>query len=483
VFKERAAFIHKLMFFADMLMLSITFFLALAAREYLHKIYQLDIFPSAQIIQDFAISQENYFIIMLILIPLWGVNLYWSGMYRSMRLKTTLDIVGIIMRASFFTTITFSVLAFIFKLEFVSRGFFILFMVMTSLVLIFEKIFLYSLIAYTRKQGYNYRRLLIVGTGKRAAHFIGKIRAHPEWGLKIIGVLDYEHDRICTEFKDIEVLGMLKDMEKILRREMIDEVIFIVPRSKLVEIENYLYICETMGVKTTVAVDLFHLKIARLTQTEFDGVPMITFETTSAKEWQLFIKRIMDVVLSGIGIILLSPLLLMIAILIKLFSPGPVFYRQKRIGVNGRRFVFLKFRSMHEKADSQLAGLMSKNEMSGPVFKIKNDPRVYPVGKFLRKFSLDELPQLFHVFLGQMSLVGPRPPVFREVRQYEPWQRRRLSMRPGITCLWQVSGRNKITFAEWMKLDLEYIDNWSLWLDLKILLRTVPAVLLGSNAY
>ena len=483
MFKERAAFIHKLMFLFDALVLTVIFLLALILRGHFHRFYNIDLFPVTNVVQDFAVSQDSYFTIMLIIIPLWCVNLYWSGMYRSMRLKTTLDIVGIVLKASFITAVTFSVLAFMLKMEFISRAFFILFMTMSSVVLIFEKVFVYFLITYTRKLGYNYRRLLIVGTGKRAAQFIGKIRAHPEWGLKIIGVVDYEHERICAEFEDIEVLGMLKDMEKIIKRESIDEVIFIVPRSKLAEIENYLYVCETVGVKATVAVDLFHLKIARLTQTEFDGLPMITFETTSSKAWQIFIKRVTDFVLSGVGIILLSPLLIIVAIIIKLVSPGPVFYRQKRIGVNGRRFVFLKFRSMRDKATSQLAGLMSKNEMSGPVFKIKNDPRIYPFGRLMRKFSIDEFPQLFNVFLGHMSLVGPRPPLFREVRQYEPWQRRRLSMRPGITCLWQVSGRNKITFAEWMKLDLEYIDNWSLWLDFKILMRTIPAVFSGKNAY
>jgi exopolysaccharide biosynthesis polyprenyl glycosylphosphotransferase len=483
VFKERAAFVHKIMFLIDVILLSTIFLLALVIRGHLHRFYHFDFFPSSVIVQDFGASQDSYLTVMLIIIPLWCVSLYWSGMYRSMRLKTALDVVGVVIKSSFITATTFSVLAFMLKMEFISRTFLILFIIMASLTLILEKACIYFLISYTRKQGYNFRRLLLVGTGKRAAQFISKIRAHPEWGLKIMGVLDYEHERICSEFEDIEILGMLKDMEAIIRRKSIDEVVFIVPRSKLVEMENYLYICETVGVKCTVAVDLFHLKIARLTQTEFDGLPMITFETTSSKEWQLFIKRIMDFVISGIGIVLLSPIFLTVAIIIKLVSPGPVFYRQKRIGLNGRRFVFLKFRSMCERADLQLAKLMGKNEMSGPVFKIKNDPRIYPFGGFLRKFSIDELPQLFHVFFGQMNLVGPRPPVFREVRQYEPWQRRRLSMRPGITCLWQVSGRNKITFAEWMKLDLEYIDNWSLWLDFRILIRTIPAVLFGHNAY
>ena len=197
----------------------------------------------------------------------------------------------------------------------------------------------------------------------------------------------------------------------------------------------------------------------------------------------MFLKRVIDVVGSGLGIILLSPLLLFIAVLIRLTSPGPVLYIQKRSGLNGRKFVLYKFRSMYKGAHERLAELAHKNEVSGPIFKIKNDPRITPVGKFLRKFSLDELPQLFNVFAGQMSLVGPRPPLPKEVNQYETWQRRRLSMRPGITCLWQISGRNKIKFDEWMKLDLEYIDNWSLGLDFKILLKTIPAVLFAKGAY
>ena len=483
MFKEKAAFIHKLMFLIDGLVLSAIFILTLILRGHLHQFYNFDLFPITHVVQDFSVSQNSYLAIMLIIIPLWCVNLYWSGMYRSMRLKTNLDIVGIVIKSSFFTAITFSVLAFLLKMEFVSREFFILFMIMGSVTLIIEKEFIYLLISYTRKRGYNYRRLLIVGTGKRAVHFIEKIKIHPEWGLKIVGVVDFDEEKIGKDLNAVEIIGTIYDIPRILHTQTIDEVIFVVPRSRLNEIHNYLYACEIEGITTRVAVDLFDLDISRLTQTEFDGIPLITFETASTDEWQLFVKRIMDVVFSGIGIILLSPLFIIVAILIKLVSPGPVFYRQKRIGLNGRRFVFIKFRSMRQKAFCELAGLMGKNEMTGPIFKIKNDPRIYPLGRLLRKFSIDELPQLFNVFLGQMSLVGPRPPVFREVRQYEPWQRRRLSMRPGITCIWQVSGRNKIAFSEWMKLDLKYIDNWSLWLDFKILIKTIPAVFFGKNAY
>jgi len=180
---------------------------------------------------------------------------------------------------------------------------------------------------------------------------------------------------------------------------------------------------------------------------------------------------------------LLSPLFLFVTLLIKLTSSGPIFFKQKRIGLNGREFVLYKFRTMYKDAEKQQKMLEALNEMDGPVFKIRKDPRITPVGKFLRKFSIDELPQLFNVFIGHMSLIGPRPPLPNEVIQYETWQRRRLSMRPGITCLWQISGRNEIDFEEWMRLDLEYLDNWSLWVDIKILVKTIPVVLFGSGAY
>jgi exopolysaccharide biosynthesis polyprenyl glycosylphosphotransferase len=189
-----------------------------------------------------------------------------------------------------------------------------------------------------------------------------------------------------------------------------------------------------------------------------------------------------DIVLASALLVLLSPVMLIVALAVKLSSPGPVLFRQIRCGLNGRPFVFLKFRSMYVDAEHLKAGLQAQNEMDGPAFKMRRDPRVTPVGRFLRRTSLDELPQLWNILKGEMSFVGPRPAVEEEVEQYEPWQRRRLSMKPGLTCLWQISGRNELTFDEWMRLDLEYIDNWSLWLDLQIALKTIPAVLFGRGA-
>jgi exopolysaccharide biosynthesis polyprenyl glycosylphosphotransferase len=444
----------------------------------------LDLIPSVKVVVDVsALSISDYLIVLFFVVPIWCITLYLNGMYKSLRTKTIASAVFIIIKAAILTAVIFGASVFIFKLKFVSRAFFVIFLLLSSLFLIFEKITIFLVMRYVRKQGYNYRMLLVVGTGKRAGQFISNVKNHPEWGLRIHGVLDYELEQIGRDIEGVKVIGSLEDLPKILHNNSTDEVVFIVPRAKLTSIEHSLYVCETEGVKATIAADLFDFKIAKARLTELDGMPLITFETTVAKEWQLFIKRAFDLVASGLGIIALSPLLIVVATLIKLTSPGPVLYLQKRVGLNGRRFVLYKFRSMYKGSHEKLSELAGKNEMKGPIFKMKRDPRVTPLGKILRKLSIDELPQLFNVFMGEMSLVGPRPPIQQEVAQYEPWQRRRLSMRPGITCIWQVSGRSKIGFDEWMKLDLRYIDNWSLALDLKILCRTVPVVLFGIGAY
>jgi len=280
-----------------------------------------------------------------------------------------------------------------------------------------------------------------------------------------------------------EVVGALKDIPGIISTSVIDEIVFIVPRSWLNKIEEAMLYCESAGIKVHLAVDLFDLKFSKSKQTDLFGFPLLTFESTPSKFGQLFIKRLFDFVASCIGLLILSPVFLLVSILIKSTSEGPVFFKQLRCGLHGRKFQFYKFRTMTVDAESRLKEILKYNEMDGPVFKMTNDPRVTKVGKWLRKYSIDELPQLWNVIKGDMSLVGPRPPLPYEVEKYDIWQRRRLSMRPGITCLWQASGRNKIVdFNEWMRLDLEYIDNWSLWLDCKILLKTIPVVLLGVGA-
>jgi len=263
---------------------------------------------------------------------------------------------------------------------------------------------------------------------------------------------------------------------------VIDRVIFVVPRVWLHRIEEAILACEEVGVSTSIALDLYNLHIARTRQTDFNGFPLLEFETFHAKEWQLFIKRGMDLVIAGLALVFFSPLMVLVALLIKLTSKGPVFFKQTRCGLNGRKFTLFKFRSMVVDAEARKKELLVNNEMDGPVFKMKRDPRITSLGYILRKTSIDELPQFINVLMGDMSVVGPRPPLVNEVEDYTFWQRRRLSLKPGITCIWQVSGRNKISFDQWMKMDLEYIDNWSLWLDIRILIKTFFVVLVGYGA-
>jgi len=481
--KEKETVIRRSMIFFDGLVVSVAFFFSHLLRQHFHDFYKLDLFPSAFVVTKTTAALSEYLLILLFVAPFWCFMLYLNSMYKSMRTRKLYEILWIIIKSSFFAALAFGTVVFIFKLSFVSRIFFVFFVVMSFFFLLVEKMIVFSVMHHVRRRGFNYRRILIVGTGRRAMAFVEKIQNHPEWGLKILGAIEDEPGRGIEKVQGIRVIGTLNDISNILHRLAIDEVVFVVPRLRLNHIETAIHDCEIEGVKATVAVDLFDLKIARSYPTELDGIPLLTFETTIAREWQLFIKRAIDLILSGLGIIILSPLLLLIMWLIKITSKGPIFFRQERVGLNGRKFILYKFRTMYKNADMKRSELEALNEMNGPVFKIKKDPRVTAIGRVLRKFSLDELPQLFNVFVGHMSLIGPRPPIPKEVEQYKTWQRRRLSMRPGITCLWQVNGRNRLDFDEWMRLDLEYLDNWSLWLDFKILVKTIPVVLFGIGAY
>jgi exopolysaccharide biosynthesis polyprenyl glycosylphosphotransferase len=240
--------------------------------------------------------------------------------------------------------------------------------------------------------------------------------------------------------------------------------------------------CAEQGVRTTIAADLFSIGLVKSGISYFGGMPLIHFQTPPGDSWELAVKRMIDIAVAAVALVVLSPLFLILAVGVKT-SPGEILFRQTRVGLNGRLFQMLKFRSMCVGAEAALQQLKERNEMQGPAFKMKDDPRITPFGRFMRRFSLDELPQLWNVLIGDMSLVGPRPPIPGEVGLYERRSRRRLSMRPGLTCTWQVSGRNEIKdFESWVKLDLHYIDNWSLMGDLVLLLRTIPAVLLGTGA-
>jgi exopolysaccharide biosynthesis polyprenyl glycosylphosphotransferase len=425
----------------------------------------------------------KYGFAMLIAIPYWCLALYANGLYHSMRTRSYFEIFWALVKAAAVTFLLLGTFLFLFKLNVMSRLFFLLFMGFSFLFIWLEKTAIFMSSHYVRRQGLNTRRLLVVGTGKRANDFIKRVEHHPEWGFELLGAVDDEPGRGVHQVGRLNVIGTLDDIPTIFHRDAVDEVVFVVPRSRLNALQGAIDDCETEGVVVTVAVDLFDTKLAKSSVGELDGLPLLHFSTCHAKEWELLVKRIFDFAASGVGILVLSPLFLVMAILIKATSKGPIFFRQNRLGLAGRRFTLYKFRTMRQGAHDVLSDVTDLNAMSTPEFKAKKTSWITPVGRFMRKFSIDELPQLFNVFVGHMSIVGPRPTVPDEVEKYKDWQRRRFSMKPGITCLWQVNGRNNIAFEDWMKLDLEYLDSWSLWLDTKILLKTVPVVIFGIGAY
>jgi exopolysaccharide biosynthesis polyprenyl glycosylphosphotransferase len=473
---------RKSILFLDAVLISTAFFAAVLVRTQFHAFYTWDIFPELTV-EDFAVPLGEYLGVLFLVVPLWIIMLHINGMYTSMRTRKLHEVIWIVLKSTFFAVLGFGAMVFLFKIHFVSRLFFIIFVSFCMLFLTAEKIIMLATIHHIRRKGISFRHILIVGTGRRAANVIRTIKQHPEWGLRILGAIDDEPARRIKKVEDVDVIGPIHELSRILHNNAVDEVIFVVPRSRLSFIEEAVLTCETEGVRASVAGDLFDMRIAHSVTSELNGIPLITFESTVAQEWGLFVKRLIDLVMSGLGILIASPVLLITAILVKATSKGPILFKQRRLGLSGRVFNLYKFRTMIVGAEQDLSVMDVVHDSNSKEFKQRKTTYITPVGRFLRKFSLDELPQLFNVFWGHMSLVGPRPVPAQEVSQYQPWQRRRMSMRPGITCLWQISGRNNISFEDWMKMDLEYIDNWSPWLDIKILAKTVPVVLFGIGAY
>ena len=333
----------------------------------------------------------------------------------------------------------------------------------------------------TSQSASSHRNILIVGTGADAIALSRKALEHSELGYQLCGYVSVNSDDPVVE--GVNVIGDLPELPTLMEKEKIDEILISIPLQK--NLSNILKIIRygrDLGVVVRFVPDEGLTQFIKNLRIEtFEGTQIVTFFRES-HIGQLFIKRVMDFIISAIMLMLLSPLFLIVAIAIKLDSKGPIFFAQERVGMNKRAFKLLKFRSMVVNAEELKEALADQNEVDGPVFKIKKDPRITRVGRFIRKTSIDELPQLWNAFVGDISLVGPRPPLFSEVDQYEWLFRRRISVKPGITCLWQVSGRNELSFDEWMELDKQYIENWSIWLDIKILFMTIPTVLLGRGA-
>ncbi len=340
------------------------------------------------------------------------------------------------------------------------------------------------LLRVMRRRGKCLKTLLVIGGGQRGEQFAEMLAHRHDLGYRLIGFVDNEATYGKRTLAGTPWLGGLENLAEIIAREAIDDVAVALPiKSHYTEIQTVISLLEEQGIATHLLSDFFPRHLARCQSLEFEGEPLLFFHSAPPFGWRTEVKRLIDLVAAVALLLLLAPLFAVIAVLIKLDSPGSVFFVQERMGYNKRRFMMIKFRTMVTDAEARMAEIEHLNEKEGPIFKIKNDPRITRLGRLLRKTSLDELPQFINVLLGDMSFVGPRPLSIRDaMRVEECWQKRRFSVRPGLTCIWQVSGRSNLSFEQWMKLDLEYIDHWSLLLDWAILLKTVPAVLTSRGA-
>lgn len=335
-----------------------------------------------------------------------------------------------------------------------------------------------------RRRGHNVKSLLLIGGGSRGQRFAEQVRTQHDLGYKIIGYVDSDRSFADRRLAGAIWLGTVEDLPLILANEVIDEAAIALPiKSQYTQIESAVGLLEEQGITTHLLSDLFPQKLARSHTTELDGLPIVSLHSVPPFSWRTEAKRLFDVISGTFLLLLLAPLFAIVAIAIKLESPGPVFFVQDRFGLNKRRFRMIKFRTMRADAEARMQEIEHLNEKSGPIFKIRNDPRITRIGRWLRKTSIDELPQLINVLLGEMSIVGPRPLSVRDALRMEvAWQKRRFSVKPGLTCLWQISGRSNLSFEQWMELDLQYIDHWSLKLDASILLRTIPAIVTARGA-
>ena len=416
----------------------------------------------------------------------WSIIFRLFGLYGSKRLSEQRNEVLDIVKGTTLGVGSVCIAAFVFRLEMVTPLFVLALWFISSATLVSSRLVARYLLSQFRVRGRNLREMVIVGTNPRAVLFARKIEAKPALGYRVLGFVDQEWEGM----EGFRKLGhpLASDFERFpffLKKQVVDEVVLALPMKSLyLQASRIVALCEEQGIIVRLLPNFFNLILARSKAEEFEDTSVITLCLNPAETWQYLTKRILDFSLSVISIIILAPLFLFTALLIKLTSPGPVFFIQERVGLNNRRFRLYKFRTMVADAEQRQVEIEHLNEVGGPVFKISNDPRITRVvGKLLRKTSIDELPQLFNVLKGDMSLVGPRPLSVRDYNNFDQdWRRRRFSVRPGITCLWQVNGRSSIPFEKWMELDMEYIDHWSLGLDFKILAKTIPAVLKGAGA-
>jgi exopolysaccharide biosynthesis polyprenyl glycosylphosphotransferase len=430
----------------------------------------------------FYLTVEKMALVLGFSLLAWVAIGLWLGVYEKLDSGHPHVILRDSFRQSAYGAVCLVLFEYVFRLD-LSRFFLVLFSVYAWVLLLAFRLLAGRLVGVIRREFAAPRYVMVVGTGERALALARGIEASAEYGIRLRGFLaeapgPEEHVKLDSAY----VVRPIGDLTAILRKHVVDDIIFAVESERLAKLEEIFLLCDEEGVRTHVAVDFFPHVNSTISLDRFGATPLLTFSAAPYDEIRLLVKRLTDIVIAAAGLALLAPFMMAIALLIRLTSPGPAIFRQVRCGLNGRRFLFYKFRSMCQNAEQMQAAVAHLNTRDGAVFKIPRDPRLTPVGKYLRKFSIDEWPQLWNVLRGDMSLVGPRPAIPSEVDRYQRWQRRRLRMRPGLTCLWAIAGRDTVDFETWMKMDMQYIDNWSLALDWKILLRTIPRVLTGRGA-
>lgn len=448
--------------------------LALLISAYPGVSFGLDGFLSARI------SVKNVLLLILLAVA-WPAIFHLFGLYQARRLRLWRDETKRLVLA----TILASVLGIVFPLTSLTGA-----VTVQHLPYFWLSALTLSLLARAGRRaverGHGHvRRALIIGTGRLARQVDRDIRADRADECEIIGFIDGPTANGDCHFDQVQdrTIGTLDDLEQLLMRQVIDEVIIALPvKSCYQQIQYAIGVCERAGIQAKYGAELFESHVASPRYDEQHGRAYVAMHV-APDGYGLVVKRTIDIVGATIGLVMLAPLMAIVAVPIKLTSAGPIIYAQDRCGFGKRPLRMFKFRSMYADADERQDALEARNEVAGPVFKIRNDPRITPLGRLLRRSSIDELPQLWNVLRGDMSLVGPRPLPWRDVRRItRPSDMRRFSMRPGLTCLWQVQGRNNIEFERWVELDLEYIDTWSLALDARILLKTIPAVLTANGA-
>lgn len=469
--KEQARLLTRLTVAADLILVVAAFFLAyhLCPRYFAVKLGPIN----------------EYLWILLPAIPAWYYLLAKYRLYQSIRQIKLNELVIRIVSVHLLCGVFLSALVLFVSRDFYSRKLLLVFLVTAFLLIFLERVCLKIILGQIRRLGFNYRELLIVGATERARQFIQLVEAHADWGLKVVGVIQVSPDELKTSLDHYQVFGRLDNLVACCKQLPVDEVVFCLAKDQVVDIEKYLQELEELGVTVRMVLDFYHVERYRRDLSFFNNsLPILTFHVKSLDAQQLFLKRTLDISGALVGLAILTVLFPLIALAIKKDSPGPIFFRQQRVGLSGRAFTCRKFRSMVADAELLKAELIERNEANGAHFKIRNDPRVTRVGRWLRATSLDEFPQFWNVLVGEMSLVGTRPPTPDEVDQYQNWHRRRISIKPGLTGLWQVSGRSAIDdFDDVVRLDLAYIDNWSLGLDLKLILKTVFVIFSRNGSW